>query len=73
MTLVLEALAIGCLYDPGRRNVPASQRTFIDLIREIEPLADDEIAKVIRRTQTMAHSEFAFLDRIASTPPARFR
>jgi DNA-binding transcriptional LysR family regulator len=32
-----------CLYYPGRRNVPASLRAFIDVIREIEQPADNEI------------------------------
>jgi DNA-binding transcriptional LysR family regulator len=32
-----------CLYYPGRRNVPASVRAFINVIREIAPPADDEI------------------------------
>jgi DNA-binding transcriptional LysR family regulator len=26
-----------CLYYPGRRNIPASLRAFIDVAREIEP------------------------------------
>jgi DNA-binding transcriptional LysR family regulator len=34
-----------CLYYPGRRNVPPSLRAFIDVLREIEPLASDEISE----------------------------
>jgi hypothetical protein len=30
-----------CLYYPGRRNIPASPRAFIDVIREIEPPVDE--------------------------------
>lgn len=33
-----------CLYYQGRRNVPASLRAFIEVIREIEPPARDGIA-----------------------------